>query len=293
MGTPRTLDLRALVERRDSAKPWGGEKIPWDTPDFSERMLAEHLSQQHDRASRRGDIILRHVGWLNEQVLCGRPARVLDLCCGPGLYTAALARLGHECIGIDFSPASIRYARQRASEEGLRCLYVQADVRIADYGTGYDLTALIFGEFNAFVPADADTILSKACAALADGGKLVIEAHTYDAIRRSGQQPPVWYSSPDGLFSPRPHLVLTESYWDKDASVATRRYFVVDVATGSLTRHAEAAHAYTDEQYRSLLANSGFEVQDRLDSLPGTAEIERRDFVTWIATPLSDQPRGD
>ena len=47
-----------------------------------------------------------------------RGARVLDLGCGPGLYTTRLAKLGHTCVGIDFSPASIAYAKAEAEHYG-------------------------------------------------------------------------------------------------------------------------------------------------------------------------------
>ena len=42
------------VVRRHPIEPWSGvHKIPWDEPEFSARMLREHLSQEHDAASRR------------------------------------------------------------------------------------------------------------------------------------------------------------------------------------------------------------------------------------------------
>ncbi|HCR3185545.1 TPA: SAM-dependent methyltransferase, partial [Morganella morganii] len=39
-------------------------KIPWDEPAFSQRMLANHLSQDHDWASRRQEIIEQQVEWI-------------------------------------------------------------------------------------------------------------------------------------------------------------------------------------------------------------------------------------
>ncbi len=43
------------VDREPNPAPWfEGDNISWDDPDFSERMLAEHLSQEHDLASRNG-----------------------------------------------------------------------------------------------------------------------------------------------------------------------------------------------------------------------------------------------
>ena len=81
-------------------------------------------------------------------MLNNRSSRVLDLGCGPGLYTSRLARRGHTCVGIDFSPASIEYAREVARTQQLACEYHLADLRHAAYGTGYDLAMFIFGEIE-------------------------------------------------------------------------------------------------------------------------------------------------
>ena len=264
------VDLLELVARQAVPEPWAeGEKIPWNDPDFSRRMLAEHLSQAHDMASRRFAVIDRHVAWIHGVLLQARPARILDLGCGPGLYTSRLARLGHECAGIDFSPASIAYAREQARTEGLRCTYVQHDIRTAEYGSGYDLVMFLFGELNVFRPAEAQAIVRRACQALGEGGLLLLEVHTFTCVCDIGQQPRSWYSAPSGLFSERPHLVLTESFWDDLRAVATERHFVVDAVTGDVARHAASVQAYTDEQYRSLLADGGLAGVSFYPSLTG------------------------
>ncbi|VEA21601.1 SAM-dependent methyltransferase [Salmonella enterica subsp. enterica] len=56
-------------------------KIPWDEPAFSQRMLENHLSQDHDWASRRLTVIEQQVTWITRQLPAG--ARILDLGCGP------------------------------------------------------------------------------------------------------------------------------------------------------------------------------------------------------------------
>lgn len=253
------MKLLDVVRRQRVPKPWAeGEKIPWDEPDFSRRMLNVHLSQEHDAASRRFQVIDRHCRWIHGQILKGNPARILDLGCGPGLYTSRLARLAHRCVGIDFSPASIAYAREQAEEEGLACTYIQQDIRTADYGAGYGLVMLIFGELNVFRPGEARTILEKAYRALAPGGFLLLEPHTFEAVVKLGEQPSSWYSAESGLFSDAPHLCLQESFWDGEGKVAIERYFIVDALTGEVTRHSASTQAYTDGQYRSLLGACGF-----------------------------------
>ena len=89
------MDLMDIVLRQSVPRPWAeGEKIPWNDPDFSRRMLLEHLSQEHDAASRRFATIDEQVSWIHDTVLGGRPARILDLGCGLG---GLLSRLGSPC----------------------------------------------------------------------------------------------------------------------------------------------------------------------------------------------------
>jgi SAM-dependent methyltransferase len=288
------MSLLDLVHRRPVPEPWAeGEKIPWHDPQFSRRMLEEHLSQEHDAASRRFEKVEQHVDWIHRQVLSGKPTRILDLGCGPGFYTSRLARLGHECVGIDFSPASIAYARVEALGAGLRCTYLQEDIRVAEYGSGFGLVMLIFGEFNVFTPVDARGILNKAYHALEDNGLLLLEPHTYAAVCEMGHRSPSWYSAESGLFSDRPYLCLQEYFWDAERETATTRYFVINASTGSVTRHADTMQAYTDEGYRSLLAECGFGEPEIYPSLTGEVDDSQGGLMALVARkwmPASSSP---
>ena len=201
-------------------------------------MLKEHLSQAHDAASRCFDRIDAHINWIQTVVLAGERSRILDLGCGPGFYASRLAALGHECAGIDYSPASIAHARAEAAANSLSVTYTEGDIRSADYGLGFDLVMLIYGELNVFSRTDAEGILGKAYAALRPGGQILLEPNTAAAIEQRGEQARSWYTSASGLFSDRPHLVLQEHSWDPDVRAATTRYFVVDAESYTVVRHA-------------------------------------------------------
>lgn len=253
------MQLTDLIHRTTPPLAWAeGDNIPWHEPGFSARMLQEHLSQAHDAASRRFEIIARQVDWIHSQVLHGKPSNILDLGCGPGFYSAALARLGHTCRGIDYSPASIEYARRTAQDEQLDCTYTCQDMRQADFPPANQLVMLIYGEFNIFRREHAAAILNKAWQALEPGGTLLLEPHTYSAVRQIGEEPSSWRSSPGGLFSADPHLTLQESFWDGESQTVTVRYFVVDAGSGSISRFAQSFQAYTDDDYRLLLCEHGF-----------------------------------
>ena len=251
------MKLTDLIQRQTIPTPWvEGEKIPWNDPDFSERMLKEHLSQEHDAASRRFSVIDQHVDWIHDHVLETRPTKILDLGCGPGFYDSRLAEKGHTCVGIDFSPASVAYAKEHRGE--LPVSYQFGDIRKTDYGSGYGLVMFIYGEFNVFRGEEIKSILCKAHASLQPGGKLVLEPHTFDAIKIIGETVSSWSSAESGLFSPQPHLYLQENFWLEDSRTAVIRYFILDAATGEVTAHSQTMQAYTDQDYIALLEECGF-----------------------------------
>ena len=278
------MNLYDLINRTPDPRPWvEGDHIPWDEPGFSARMLREHLSQEHNAASRCYEIVDRQVAWIHNHVLQGVPGRVLDLGCGPGLYASRLARLGHTCTGIDFSPASIEYARQQALADGLNCTYVFDDVRQADLGQDYDLVMMIFGEFNVFRPADAQLILQKAYRALKPSGRLLLEVHTEDVVQRVGHLSASWYTSQGGLFADAPHLVLEDSSWDEAAGAATNRMFVIDPATSLVMPYAQSFQAYAEADYRRILKEAGFKAVMVYPDLGVPVPGQEQDFFVLVA----------
>ena len=263
------MNIMQLITRIETPEPWSeGEKIPWNDSGFSERMLEHHLAQEHNLASRRFEIIDRNVDWIHDK-LGGKPSKILDLACGPGLYSSRLTKLGHSCRGIDFSPASIKYAREQAIKEEVEIDYVLEDIRTADYGDDNDLALFIYGEFNVFKQEDIERVLKKVYCSLKEGGLFVAELNRYETVKRVGTGPALWFSSQKGLFSPKPHLCLTENFWNQEKHVATTRYLVIDAETCNVAIHASSMVAYTREDLEQMIGEIGFRGIMFYESLSG------------------------
>jgi SAM-dependent methyltransferase len=277
------MQLAELWQRAIPPEPWQeGDNIPWNDPAFSARMLDEHLSQAHDAASRRSATIDRQVAWIHGTLLRDQSTAILDLGCGPGLYTSRLAQLGHTCVGIDFSPAAIAYARAEAAVQ-LDCQYRLEDLRSAVFGSDFGLVMCIFGEINVFPCEQASALLRKAYDALAGGGLLLLEAHTFTAIQQIGERTPSWFTAESGLFGVTPHLCLVEHFWHAEAGAATTRYYVIDLQTSALSRYAQSFQAYTQPQYLELLQACGFDDVVFLPALTGALEPEQPDLLVVVA----------
>ena len=276
-----------IIQRTPEPAPWSeGDNIPWNNPDFSERMLREHLSQTHDLASRRSELIDAHAEWVFDTILGGRPARVLDLACGPGLYTARLATLGCTCEGIDFSPASIRHARHTAEAAGLSCRYVEADLReVNDFGEGFDLAMMLYGQLNVFGRDRAKAILQKAYDALRPGGRIILEIQGSEQIKDDAAAPPLWYSTESGLFAPEPHLVLQENFWNEETRTSTIRFFVVIPRgeTSEVRHFALSNEAYSLADLAELLESVGFSAFQPYPTLSGVPHTDTRNLPVMTA----------
>jgi SAM-dependent methyltransferase len=242
-------------------------------------MLAEHLDQSHGAASRPFATIDAHVAWLHAEILGRRPSRVLDLGCGPGLYTARLASLGHSCVGVDIAPAAIDFARNEAARYGADCRYVLADVRTADLGSGYGLVTFLFGDLDTMAPGDAAAVLSRAAAALAPGGRLVLEAHTSEAVRRIGSIPPGRSEHETGLFADGPHRLDFDAWWYPRTATAIRRFQVLP-ASGPLEEYVVTTQSRAGEVYPSLLAAAGL---DPPEYHAGFGPVVDPDFTVLVA----------
>nr|WP_058914287.1 class I SAM-dependent methyltransferase [Entomohabitans teleogrylli] len=256
------MDLNDIIHaRRPVTLAANEQKIPWDEPEFSQRMLENHLSQQHDWASRRFSLIEQQVEWIAGQLPAG--ARILDLGCGPGFYTQRLASRGFRCTGVDFSPAAIDHARREAQRADLSIHYQQQDVRRFVATTPQDLIMMTFGEFNVFSAGDARHLLSHIASQLRPGGWLLLEVHTFQAVQNMGMAQPRWESCPQGLFLAEPHLLLTESAWNAATQTASTLWWAI-TPSGVTRRFGSQTQAWRDEEYLVLLEQYDFRQVQRL-----------------------------
>lgn len=101
---------------------------------------------------------------------------VLDLCCGPGRHSAALAQRGFAVTGVDRSAFLLDKARERAAEARVTVEWVQQDMRRFRRDAAFDLACSLFTSFGYFENEDDDLhVLRNVHASLKDSGVFVME----------------------------------------------------------------------------------------------------------------------
>jgi SAM-dependent methyltransferase len=273
------VDLDELLVRPPMIPGEAG--LPWGDPDFSARMLREHLDQHHDMASRREATIDGHVEWL--RALAPQGTRVLDLGCGPGLYLERFARVGYNGVGIDVSPASIEYASRRAQEHQLDASYALSDFRRLEVDGEFDLILCLFGELSTVPIDDVRDVLDMASTHLNARGRVVIELSTRNGVVAKGSSPPTWYRAEGGLFAPGTHAVVSECQWFEADQASVERWWVLE--RGSPRPRMFGSTTWWHQDLEHVIEPLRLVVEARYGDLSGQPQDDDREFVTLVLRP--------
>ena len=283
--------LKSLHDRPQPPVPWRhGGNLPWDDPTFSERMLKQHLDQSHGAASRRLPEIRGQVHVMVDWLGLAPGARLLDVTCGPGLYAAEFARRGVQVTGIDFSPASIRYARALCQD--LPCEFIQEDVRALDLaGEEFDAAIYIYGQFTVLQPAESLDVLERIGAALRPGGRLLLEILDDDKFDKKDDT--WWYTDTGGLWGDFPYLHLGERAWDPVQRAAVERFHILNLETGEMQVYGLSDQAYTAEQVTDMLQKAGFGQVEAHPAWDGLALKDAPEWMVYVAAADSKWQMAD
>ena len=230
-------------------------ELDWADPAWSRRLLAEHLDQAHDGASRRASLIDRHVRRLR-QLLPAPPARLLDAGCGPGLYAVRLARLGYRVDGVDIGPAVIRHARREARAAGVgRLAHFQVgDLRALPVAPCYDAVLLIYYVLENLPARSQTAALRRLGASLMPGGRLIVE------LRLRPDQLPgrlsAWEVAEDSLLGRRRQLLLADSAYDARRGLFVLREVAV-YGDGTVAVQQTTSQLVRYEQLNELFGRAG------------------------------------
>jgi SAM-dependent methyltransferase len=238
-------------------------ELDWSDPAFSRRLLAEHLDQSHDGASRRRSLVDRHARRLR-QLLPDPPARVLDAGCGPGLYAVRLARLGYRVDGIDIGPAVIRHARREARAEGVarQVHFEVADVRDLTAATRYDAVILIYYVLENLPVRGQVAALRRLGSALLPGGRLIAEFRL-----RPDQLPgrlSAWEVTDSSLLGSRRQLLMSDSVYDRARNLFILREVAV-FEDGEVAVQQTTSRLFGFDEIEKLLARAGMRLLRAFD----------------------------
>jgi ubiquinone/menaquinone biosynthesis C-methylase UbiE len=223
---------------------------PWFIQAFGKDYL-ERYAHRSDKAARAD------MPFLKSALRARKGALILDLCCGAGRYSRALAAEGYSVAAVDLSPDLLRAAAMQ-SRRNVR--YARADMRRLPFKLKiFDGAVNLFTSFGYFNDDENLDVLKGAARVLKPGARLVLDFFNREYVLR--------------------HIVARTCRCAGTCMIEERRW--LDRRSGRLNKSTrylggksrrslrESVRAYTPAELERLFRRAGFKIIGRYGSLQG------------------------
>ncbi|NQF12351.1 methyltransferase domain-containing protein [Brevibacillus sp. HB1.3] len=174
--------------------------------------------------------------------------RVLDLCCGSGRHSRALARRGYEVVGVDLSPVLLQLAEEQNTYPQLS--FARCDMRDILFHEEFDIVVNLFTSFGYFSTDEENAnVIRNMAQALKTKGEVVIDflnaAYVIDNL--------VPHSTKEVS-----GMLIKEERWVQDGFVK-KRILISDESSNEPREYMEQVRLFSAEQMIAMLTEAGFE----------------------------------
>ncbi len=176
-----------------------------------------------------------------------RTGKVLDLCCGSGRHSRALARRGYEVVGVDLSAVLLELAEEQNTFPHLH--FYRYDMREIPFVEEFDIVVNLFTSFGYFsTDAENAKVVHNMAKALKKGGEVVIDYLNPAYVKANL----VSHSTKEvsGLF-------IEEERWLEDGFVK-KSITVQDAEAGEPRTYLEQVRLFQVDEMTSMLKQAGF-----------------------------------
>jgi SAM-dependent methyltransferase len=187
--------------------------------------------------------------------------KVLDVACGPGRHSVALAKRGYVVTGIDRSKFLLQKARNHAAEAGNKIEWVEEDMRHFVRQDSFDLAISLFTSFGYFAKEEENLlVLQNIFQNLKPGGLFLMDILGKERLARQYQPTLVHEIEDGGLLIERPKIVDDwsgiQNEWILIQGVSVRRFYF---------HHT----VYSGKELKSMLLQAGFSTVKLYGDLDG------------------------
>lgn len=201
------------------------------------------------------------IDFINKVYPLNKQSKVLDVPCGHGRHSLALAQQGHQVFGIDISADSIQTLKSQSIRLGIKNLEVhRADILQYNPPTDFDLAICLGNSFSYFPYGGMLAFCQKIKESLHKTGAFVINTGMLAESILPNLEKSMWVEVDDILF-------LMQNSYHPDESVLQNDYrFVKD---GMVEERTSFHYVYTLAEVIRMLKHVGFKHVDVYGNVQG------------------------
>lgn len=237
----------------------GTKKEWWETA-FDEKYLKTYVDIVTPKLTTQQILFLR------KNLKLKRGTKILDLACGYGRHSIALAKHGYHVTGIDASEYFTKRAKKEAERQGVKATFLTGDMRRLSYKNKFDAVINIFTSFGYFKKeSDNNLVLKKISQALKPKGQFLIDLNnTPRVLMRMAQEGKI--NKKTGLFED-----LRKDKLSNGIAVTTKHEFSASTMRWLMTRtwkekgkiqsYQTNVRMYTLPEIKHLMEENGFRIK--------------------------------
>ncbi|MDE2838837.1 MAG: methyltransferase domain-containing protein [Chloroflexota bacterium] len=216
---------------------------------------------------------------------------VLELGCGTGRISLAIAREGIAVTGIDISPRMVAVAQDKAARRGVaeRCVFQSGDMATLQLAERYPLVIMPFRSFQSMLTTEEQRqALARVRERLAHGGLVALDTFNPDVNSLVGDHASLAYHLKDVEREDGGTLVVWgQNGWDPVTQVNEVRLIIEEVSDEGvverrLMRDFEQRYTFRYEM-EHLLELCGFDLEAVYGDFDGGPVTEETEDLVWVA----------
>lgn len=218
--------------------------------------------------------------------------QVLELGCGTGRVSLAMAAAGASVVGIDISPLMIEVAQQKATAKGLaeRCIFQTGDMASVQVAGTYGMVTFPFRSFQSMLTVEEQlAALGTAARHLRPGGLLAMDTFNPDVHQLADERDSAVPFHLQDVKGPNGGTIVIwgQNGWDGVEQINASRLIIEWLdARGEVTRrmYRDFDLRYTFRyEMEHLLTLAGFEVEAVYGDFEGGPVEQESDDLVWLA----------
>ena len=273
-------ELERINERPEPFQFYTASDL-WSDEHTSKQMLSFHLNEAIDVSSRNAEFIKQSVEWIASEFNIGRDFKIADFGCGPGLYTAPLAKRGANVIGIDFSGRSIEYAKEVAAREQLNISYVKQNYLDFETEDRFDLVLMIMCDYCALSPTQRKGILRKFRRILKPSGSVLLDVYSLSAFEQKEEVATYEVNQLNGFWSPKKYYAFLNTFKYDEEKVVLDKYTIIELERTRTVYNW--LQYFAPKKLEREFIEAGFSVKGLYSDVAGTPYDRKSSEIAVIA----------
>jgi SAM-dependent methyltransferase len=201
------------------------------------------------------EVTQRQVDYMVKTLHLPPHSKLLDLACGAGRHSLALAERGFQVVGYDLSEALLAVARQAGEQRWFPIEFVHGDMRNLPYEAEFDAVFSYFSSFGYFDDADNLQVLQQVTQALKLDGKFLLDVNNRDATLQHLPSRRWWPGEDDSI-------LLEDMHYDARHSRFISVWTLIQADGSRYTFPRMQVRAYTLHELVAMCTAVGLTVLD-------------------------------